>query len=244
MRPHQGEVGPPYVKHGHVKSNTNWPPHGQPTGRALNCLPTLPFPIPFNAYIVPSTKDIPSTSCLVKTLENGHNREAANLNLFDHPLPNPLGINNELVPYRMFNLGLMPLYVVEHFIIALNPNGPKRDASNEELNFNLFAISWEAFPENSFLPFKTIKIVRSNPTKFMHDKRGPLPCPPSLNATPNYVFDGFARTVLGRQKGHCLEMEANAMQVLHSLTATALCRMDHMNAASFLDWSRSHTWGQ
>ena len=147
MRPHQGEVGPSYVKHGHVKSNTNWPPHGQPTGRALNCLPTLPFPIPFNAYIVPSTKDIPSTSRLVKTLENGHNKEAANLNLFDHPLPNPLGINNELVPYRMLNLGLMPLYVVEHFIIALNPNGPKRDASNEELILISLPFLGKPFPK-------------------------------------------------------------------------------------------------
>ena len=39
--------------------------------------------------------------------------------------------------------------------------------------------------------------------------------------------------VLERQNTHCLEIEASAMRALHSLTATILCQIDHINATSF-----------
>ena len=38
--------------------------------------------------------------------------------------------------------------------------------------------------------------------------------------------------VLRRQNTHCLEMEAGALRALHLLTATALCQMDQIDAAS------------
>ena len=50
--------------------------------------------------------------------------------------------------------------------------------------------------------------------------------------------------VLGRQNTHCLEMNADAIRVLHSLTATTLCQMDQINTAYLLERRRSHTWDQ
>lgn len=71
----------------------------------------------------------------------------------------------------------------------------------------------------------------SNTTKLMHDVNGPSPSPPSLNVVPSLN----AILVFGRQKTHCLEMDAGVMRALHSLFATALCQMDQMKATSFPD---------
>lgn len=48
--------------------------------------------------------------------------------------------------------------------------------------------------------------------------------------------------VFGRHMTHCLEIEGGAMWAHHSLTTTALCQMDHMNATSLPNWSGSHMW--
>jgi hypothetical protein len=56
-------------------------------------------------------------------LEQGHNGEATNLDLLNHPFPRHLGIHDEFIPNAVFDLRLMPLFV-EDFIIAFDPNGP------------------------------------------------------------------------------------------------------------------------
>ena len=88
---------------------------------------------------MPLAKDIPSTPYLVKTLQHGRNIEVVNLNLFDHMFMCRLGIDNEFNPNAVLDLRLMPLLMVEHFVIALNPNGPKCDPSKKVSSFDIFA---------------------------------------------------------------------------------------------------------
>jgi hypothetical protein len=53
---------------------------------------------------------------------DGRSGEATNLNLFDHPFPCHLGVDNEFILDTVLDLGLMPLFMVEHFVlVALNP---------------------------------------------------------------------------------------------------------------------------
>ena len=143
----------------------------------------------------------------------------------------------------MLESRFMPLFVVEDPIIPFNPNGPKRNASKKVPNFNFGAILLgKSFPKESLFPIKTIIVARSHPTKFLHNVGGPPPRSPSLDAIPKLVFNRFTTVVLGRQKMHCFEMEAGAIRALHSLTATALCQIDQMNAASLPERLGSHTW--
>ena len=62
---------------------------------------------------------------MVKTLEHGYNGEATDLNMFDDLFPHRLGVNDEFISNTVLDLRLMPVFMVEHFVVALNPNGPK-----------------------------------------------------------------------------------------------------------------------
>jgi hypothetical protein len=57
-------------------------------------------------------------------LEHGRDREAANINLFDNPIPRRFGVDDEFIPHAVLDLGLMPLFMIEHFVVALNLDGP------------------------------------------------------------------------------------------------------------------------
>ena len=143
--------------------------------------------------IVPPTKNIPSAPGFVKTLEHGYRREAANLNLLNDPIPRLFGVNDELIPIPMLDLRLVPLFMIEHFVIMLNPNGPKRNAPKEVPSFNLFAVFFgNPFPNQCLLPIEAIIIASSNPTKFTHNRYSPSPWPPRFDAIPNFMFDRLA----------------------------------------------------
>lgn len=91
-----------------------------------------------------------------------------------------LGIHNEFVPDMVFDLRLVLLFVVEHFVIAFEPNGPKRNVTKEVPNFDLFAkLLQDPLPKQSLFP-----IAGPNPTQLMHDKHDPSPSPSRLNAIP------------------------------------------------------------
>ena len=62
------------------------------TNQEVSYLIVLLFPIPSDFHIVPSIKDIPSTPCLVKALEQSFSWEDALLYLFDHLIPCCLGV--------------------------------------------------------------------------------------------------------------------------------------------------------
>jgi hypothetical protein len=49
----------------------------------------------------------------------------ANLDLLDHPFPSCLGVNDKVIPYEVFNLRLVPWFMIEHLVIMLNPESPK-----------------------------------------------------------------------------------------------------------------------
>ena len=164
-------------------------------------------------------------------MNSGRRRKPINLNPFGHPLPSRHDVENEVFPNPMLDLGFMPLLMFKDYIIAFDPNGPKRDATEKVTNFDHLSISLRNYlPEESLLPIESVVIVRANPT---------IPCPSSLYTSPEFMLDSLTR--VGRRKMHCLEIEAGAIRALHSLTTTTLCLIDHMNSASFPDPRRSHT---
>ena len=81
-------------------------------------------------------------------MEHGRRIEAANLNLFNNPIPSHLGVNDEFIPNPLLDLRLVPLFMVEHFVITFDPNSSKRNAPKEVPNFNHRASFFEdPFPK-------------------------------------------------------------------------------------------------
>ena len=83
---------------------------------------------------------------------------------------------DQFIPKLMFDLGLMPLFMVEHMVVATNPNSLDHDVT-QEVSFNSFTeILRDPFPIQGLLIVKNILVAGSNPTKFMYYvKRGPSP---------------------------------------------------------------------
>ena len=71
---------------------------------------------------------------MVKPFKESFDLVGTNLHIFDYPGPSHLGIHNEVITNKVFNLRFMPLFLVEHPIIAFNPNRPKHDVVNEVPN--------------------------------------------------------------------------------------------------------------
>ena len=81
--------------------------------------------------------------------------------------------NLRLVP--LFNLRLVSLFMIEHLVIVLNPNNPKRITTKKVPNFDLLDEFLRGpFPKQGLFPVKTIIIVSSYPQKFMHDEEEDL----------------------------------------------------------------------
>ena len=98
------------------------------------------------------TEDIPSAPSFVKTLEHGRRRETANLNLLNHSIPCGFGINNEIIPNPVLDLRLVPLFMIKHFVVAFNPNGPKCNTPKEVPNLIFFAVFFlESFLQTMFV---------------------------------------------------------------------------------------------
>lgn len=217
MRPHRGEAGPSGAKHRHVKNNKTktitkdnshnpssqgQPPNHRPhphhttnltTIKPIALLSTLPFLVPFNVSVVFPTENVPSSPSFVETLDESFHRKPTDLNQFHYLVPGCFGVDNELVPNTVLNLGLMSLFVVKHLIIMFNSDGSKGNASKEMPNFNQLAVFFgDPFTKQSLLPVEAIIIAHPNPTKFMHNVRGPSPSYPGLNTIPNFMFNRFA----------------------------------------------------
>lgn len=80
--------------------------------------------------------------------------------------------------------------MVKHFVFAFAPNAPQHDASKEVPNLNhLTDLVWNSLSKHSLLPIEPVIIACLDPAKFMHNERGPSPCPPGLNAVPNFMLD-------------------------------------------------------
>ena len=60
----------------------------------------------------------------METLKEALGGECTNRNIFDHPLPFNLGIYNEVNSDDVFDLRLMPLFLIKDLVIALYPNSP------------------------------------------------------------------------------------------------------------------------
>ena len=90
----------------------------------------------------------------------------------------------------MFNLGLVPLFLIEHPIIALNPNHPKHYVMMEVPNLDSLnkALRYH-FPKENLFSMEIVVVACSNPTKLMHDEGHPPPCSLGLDAIPKLMFN-------------------------------------------------------
>ena len=115
---------------------------------------------------------------------------ATTLDLLNHPFPRCLSVQDEFILDVMFDPRVMPLFMVEDFVIMLDPNGPQSDATKEMPNFDLFEeFLPNLFPKHSLFPMKAIVVASPHPAQLMHDKHGPSPSPPCLNAISKFVFN-------------------------------------------------------
>jgi hypothetical protein len=105
---------PRTTQHKHQLVTTPTPPTKDSTHttkwltRMSSFLCTLPFPY------YPSTKNTPSIPRLIETLGQCFGQETSSLHILGDLLPNYLGIHNEVLPNEVFNLGFMPLLLVEN----------------------------------------------------------------------------------------------------------------------------------
>lgn len=81
--------------------------------------------------VVSPIKDVPSDPRLVKTFKQGHNGKATNLDLLNQPFPRHLGLHIKIIPNAVFDIRLVPLFMIEDFVITFDPNGPQCDATKE-----------------------------------------------------------------------------------------------------------------
>jgi hypothetical protein len=69
------------------------------------------------------------------------------------------------IPNARLHLGFMPLFLVEHLVIPLHPNGPKGSPTEEMPNFNhLAGFVRDPFTEKGLLPIEAIKVAGPNST--------------------------------------------------------------------------------
>lgn len=96
----------------------------------------LAIPISSDSHLIPPIKDFPCPPSFCRTFREGFGQVSTNLDKFNHPSPNNLGIHNEVIPNKVFNLGYMPLFLVEHLIVTHNSSRPRRNAMKEVPNLN------------------------------------------------------------------------------------------------------------
>lgn len=132
----------------------------------------------------------------------------------------------------------MSSFVVENFVIAFNPNSRKDNTSQEVPNFAHLPIPFRIFfSEQGLSPTESVVIAGPDPAKFMHDVGGLPPNPPGLDTIPKLVCDRFTSI----KKIIVLEIDAGAIFALHLLTATVLCQINHIKAASLPALRGSYT---
>lgn len=133
-----------------------------------------PFPIPSDLHPIPIIKNIPSSPCIIKPLEETFDRVNANVNELDNHVPCHVTIDDKVLPNLLSHLRFMLLFMVEHPILVLNPNLPKRNTTEKMSNHDLLGeLLANPFPEECLFPIETIVIVRVNNAKFVHDEHSP-----------------------------------------------------------------------
>ena len=100
--------------------------------------------------------------------------------------PSHFAMKNVFIPNEIFNLVPMPLHLVEFLIIALNPNGPKSNPSQQTPNLKpLFEFLPYVFPKEVMFSVKVEFLMNSSPTQIHHDDEpGPLLSPLQLESNP------------------------------------------------------------
>lgn len=88
---------------------------------------------------------------------------------FEYFLPNCFGVHNEIIPNEMLNFGLMPLFLVKHIVVMLNPNCLKSNVTKKVPK------SYYFFPgrKGGLFLIRIVKVASPNPTNIMHDKGDP-----------------------------------------------------------------------
>ena len=129
---------------------------------------------------------------LSNPFKNSRRGEPTNPYEFNHSFSCRDSVSNEFIPHALFDLGFVPLLVVEHFVITLDLNAPKCNVSKEMPNLNHFAkFVHDYFSKQCLFPIKAIIVVGSHPTKLVRNEGGSSLDPPCLDAIPKFVFDRF-----------------------------------------------------
>ena len=84
-----------------------------------NILTTLSFPIPSDFHSIPFKKGLSGFPSLLKAFEEGFGQVGTNHNKFNHPSPNYIGVHNEVIPNKVFNLGFMPFFLLNTLLLHL-----------------------------------------------------------------------------------------------------------------------------
>lgn len=121
----------------------------------------------------------------VEALKDGCHGKYIILNWFDHSFSSHYGVDDELIPNPLVDLGLTSLFVVTYFVVAFEPDGPKRNVFKNMPNLDHFTkFIRKFFTKQCLLPIEVVIIARSTPHKFMHNERGPSPRPHGLDVVP------------------------------------------------------------
>ena len=84
----------------------------------------------------------------------------------------------------------MPLFLVKHFVIPLNPNGPKCNTLKKLPNGFLLAILYgNPLAKKRLFPIEAIVMAGAHSIKLMHNESGPSPSFPSLDAIQKFMLN-------------------------------------------------------
>ena len=137
-----------------------------------------------------STKNIPSAPCIVKTLKEGFGQECTDHNILHHPLPCKLDVHHEVIPNEVLDLRLVPLFLIGHPVISLDPNSHEGNATEEVPNLHFLGeLLRDPLPKDNLFLVETIIIACPDPTKLTHDEGSPSPSSPGLTAIPKLMFN-------------------------------------------------------
>jgi hypothetical protein len=117
-------------------------------------------------------KDISSSQVLLKPWSMATAKKRMLILISSTTRFHDFGIDDENIPNLILDFRHVPLFMVKHFVITFNPDGPNCNASKQMPNLNVFAeLFGNPFPKQCLLPIEIIILASSSPAKFMHNKK-------------------------------------------------------------------------
>lgn len=154
----------------------------------------------------------------MKTFKEGFGQKGINLHVLNHPLPSHLGVQNEVIPKVVFNLKLMPLFLVAHVIIMLNLNNPKSDVMEKVSNLNFPGEPLRnSLPKRVCFEWKWSKLLVWTPHNSCMMQVAH--CQVLWTWMQSQILCLTDSLMLGRKKTHCLERDVGAIHDCDNLVS-------------------------